>query len=54
MKRIVLLLSISVLAVVILVFVRQAEAQQAGKVYRVGYLRLGAGSPTNGIPPRDA
>ena len=47
MKRIVLLLSISVLAVVILVFVRQAEAQQAGKVYRVGYLRLGAGSPTS-------
>jgi len=38
MKRTVLLFSISVLAVVILAFVQLAEAQQAGKVYRIGYL----------------
>ncbi len=38
MKRTVLLLSISVLAVVISGWVNLAEAQQAGKVYRIGYL----------------
>ncbi len=46
MKRIVLLLSISALAFVILASVHLAEAQQAEKVYRVGYLRAGSGSPT--------
>ncbi len=40
MKRIVLLLSISVLAVVILASVQLAEAQQPGKVYRIGYLSV--------------
>jgi len=44
MKRIVLLLSISILAVVILASVQLAEAQQARKVYRIGYLS-GFGSP---------
>ncbi len=43
MKRIVLLLSISLLAVVILASTQLAEAQQAGKVYRIG--RLSVGSP---------
>jgi len=43
MKRIVLLLSISVLAIVILVSVQLAEAQQPGKVYRIGYLRFSCG-----------
>ncbi len=38
MKRTVLLLSISVLATLILGWVNLAEAQQAGKVYRIGYL----------------
>ncbi len=38
MKRTVLLLSISVLAVVILASVQLAEAQQAVKVYRIGVL----------------
>jgi len=43
MKRIVLLLSISVLATLISGWVNLAEAQQAGKVYRVAYLRGGGG-----------
>ncbi len=38
MKRIMLLLSISVLATLILGWVILAEAQQPGKVYRIGYL----------------
>jgi len=38
MKRIVLLLSISVLATVILAIVHLAEAQQGTKIYRIGYL----------------
>ena len=46
MKRIVLILSISILATLISGWVNLAEAQQAGKVYRIGYLRLGAGGPT--------
>ena len=45
MKRIVLILSISVLAVVILPSVQLAEAQQVGKVYRIGFLRTGSDSP---------
>ncbi len=40
MKRAVLLLSISVLATVILIFVHQAEAQQSGKIHRIGYLSV--------------
>ncbi len=40
MKRIVLLLSISVLAIVILASVHLAEAQKPGKVYRIGYLSV--------------
>jgi len=38
MKRIVLLLSISILATLISGWVNLAEAQQAGKVYRIGFL----------------
>ncbi len=38
MKRTVLLLSISVLAILISGWVNLAEAQQTGKVYRIGYL----------------
>ncbi len=45
MKRTVLLLSISVLATLILGWVNLAEAQQAGKVYRIGYL---SGTPLKG------
>ncbi len=41
MKRIVLLLSISVLATLILGWVNLAEAQQTDKVYRIGYLFTG-------------
>ena len=44
MKRIVMLLSISVLAIVILASVHLAEAQQAEKVYRIGYLSNGKGT----------
>ncbi len=44
MKRIVLLLSISVLAIVILVSVHLAEAQQTKKIYRIGYLSNGKGT----------
>ncbi len=44
MKRIVLLLSISVLAIVILVSVHLAEAQQRKKIYRIGYLSNGKGT----------
>ncbi len=40
MKRTVLLLSIFVLAAVVLTFVHQVEARQAGKVYRIGYLSV--------------
>jgi len=46
MKRTMLLLSISVLAAVILASVHLAEAQQSGKVYRIGYLRYSCGSLT--------
>jgi len=46
MKRIVLLLSISVLATLILGWVNLAEAQQAEKVYRVGWLRFRSSPPT--------
>jgi len=45
MKRIVLLSSISVLAVVMLASVQLAEAQQAVKVYRIGFLSTSSGSP---------
>ncbi len=50
MKRTMLLLSISVLATLILGWVNLAEAQQAGKVYRIGYLtgRRGRGSQSGG------
>ena len=41
MKRTVLLLSIFLLAIVILTFVHQVEAQQTRKVYRIGYLKNG-------------
>ncbi len=44
MKRTMLLLSISVLATLILGWVNLAEAQQAGKIYRIGYLRFSCGS----------
>ena len=44
MKRIVMLLSISELAIVILASVHLAEAQQAEKVYRIGYLSNGKGT----------
>ncbi len=43
MKRIVLLLSISVLAVVILASVQLVEAQAPAKVSRVGFLGLSKG-----------
>jgi len=46
MKRTVLLLSISILATLISDWVNLAEAQQPGKVYRVGLLRRGRGGPT--------
>jgi len=46
MKRIVLLLSISVLATLILGWVNLAEAQQGGKMPRVGYLSFGRKSPS--------
>ncbi len=42
MKRTMLLLSIFVLAIVILASVHLAEAQQAGKVYRIGFLARGS------------
>jgi len=41
MKRTILLLSISVLATLILGWVNLVEAQQAGKVYRIGYIAAG-------------
>ncbi len=47
MKRAVLLLSISVLATVILASVHLAEAQQAEKVYRIGWLRFSPRPPTS-------
>ncbi len=43
MKRTALLLSISVLATVILAIVHLVEAQQAGKMPRIGYLHFRAG-----------
>ena len=46
MKRTMLLLSISVLATLISGWVNLAEAQQKGKVYRIGFLRFGKGGPT--------
>ncbi len=46
MKRTVLLLSIFLLVTLISGWVNLADAQQAGKVYRIGYLRVGKGSPT--------
>ena len=46
MKRIVLLLSISILATLISGWVNLAEAQQAGKVYRIGFLDLRLRSTT--------
>ncbi len=45
MKRTMLLLSIFLLAILISGWVNLAEAQQAGKVYRIGFLRTGSGSP---------
>jgi putative ABC transport system substrate-binding protein len=48
MKRTVLLLSISVLVTLISGWVNLAEAQQAGKVYRIGYLS----SSGRGFSPR--
>ncbi len=53
MKRIVLLLSISVLAVVILASVQLAEAQQTGKVYRIGYLGGRSPLPTTEVAFRE-
>ncbi len=49
MKRIVLLLSISALAFVILASVHEAEAQQPKKVPRIGIL---SGSPPSSIKAR--
>jgi len=46
MKRIVLILSISILATLISGWVNFAEAQKAGKVYRVGWLRFRSAPPT--------
>lgn len=43
MKRTMLLLSISVLATLILGWVNFAEAQQAGKMHRIGYLSFSCG-----------
>ncbi len=48
MKHTVLLLSISVLATLILGWVNLAEAQKAGKVYRIGWLRFRSSPPTAG------
>ncbi len=50
MKRTMLLLSISILATLILSWVNLAEAQQAGKVYRIGYVR-GCGYLRRTHPP---
>ncbi len=49
MKRTMLLLSIFLLATLISGWVSLAEAQQTGKVYRIGYLRYGTGGPTTSI-----
>jgi len=49
MKRTMLLLSIFLLATLISGWVNLVEAQQAGKVYRIGYLRYGTGGPTTSI-----
>jgi len=46
MKRTMLLLSISVLATLISGWVKLAEAQQTGKVYRIGWLRMRPSPPT--------
>jgi len=48
MKRIVLLLSIFLLATLITGWVNLAEAQQAGKVYRIGYLNSGSPATNSG------
>jgi len=45
MKQTVLFLSIFLLAILISGWVKLAEAQQAGKVYRIGYLTSRLGSP---------
>ncbi len=50
MKRTVLLLSISILAVVISGWVNLAAAQKPGKVYRIGWLRSGKNDPTTNAP----
>ncbi len=50
MKRIVLILSISILATLISGWVNFAEAQKAGKVYRIGYFR-GCGYLRRTQPP---
>ena len=50
MKRTMLLLSISVLATLFSSWVNLAEAQQAGKVYRIGWLRSGKGSSVYDAP----
>ena len=50
MKRTMLLLSIFLLSTLILGWVNLAEAQQTGKVYRVGFLRFGTGGPTTSPP----
>ena len=46
MKRTMLLLSISILATLISGWVNLAEAQKAGKVYRIGWLRFRSAPPT--------
>jgi len=45
MKRIVLILSIVVVATLISGWINLAEAQKTGKVYRIGYLSMGSSSP---------
>ena len=50
MKRTMLLLSISVLAILVSGWINLAEAQKAGKVYRIGYVR-GCGYLRRTDPP---
>ncbi len=50
MKRTVLLLVIFVVGTLISDWVNLSEAQQAGKVYRVGYLRFRCSSLTTNAP----
>ena len=47
MKRTVLLLVIFVVATLISGWINLAEAQQAGKVYRIGFLCAGSYRPTS-------